>query len=289
MTDGDPSSGTWVMQNIIKQSRHKIVNALWHPRSVMDIKPDIVYLHYGGLLTPWSDNLTNYIKAHPEVKWIGGIRGRMNLKRWSKQWPPEEFCDFVNLLDGISCANYRFADLARKLTDIPVFTCHAGVDTLSFSPSMLPDDFCIGWAGFSMAGAKRFRHIMSLPFPKRTATDLGTWLPFNKMPSFYQKISVYVIASVEEGSPVPPKEAAACGRPVIGVDCGDLAEWIPPRWLVKNGEGWQKRIIPVIQTLQNDRDLLMQESVRFRRLAEQWDYRNIVKEYDEMFEDVAAQ
>jgi glycosyltransferase involved in cell wall biosynthesis len=289
VTDGEPSSGTLVMENIIRHSRHQIRNTFWNPVASLDNCVDLVYLHYGGVMTPWSTKLNTLIRKRRDVKWIGGIRGRLNLKRWSKQWPPEEFCDFVHYLDGISCANQRFADLARKMTDIPVFVCHSGVDTMRFTPSQLPDYFNIGWAGVSSAGSKRFRHIMRLPFPKRTATDLGTWREFNEMPSFYQKISAYVIASVEEGSPVPPKEAAACGRPVVGVDCGDLVEWVPPRWIVKNGDGWKERIIPVIRKLQDDRELLVNESARFRRLAEQWDYRTVVQEYDGMFEDVASE
>jgi glycosyltransferase involved in cell wall biosynthesis len=289
VTDGAASSATTVMTNIAKHSKHNIEVFYWDPHRRIQENTDIVYVHYGGLLTPWSKKINDFIKEHREVKWIAGIRGVLNFRRWTNSWLPTKFCDFVHALDGISTANKKFQSMAEKLApDIPVFTCHSGVDIDMFQPSPLPKHFCIGWAGMASAGSKMFGNFMSLPFPSRTAAgDAGTWRYFKHMPAFYPTISVYVSTSVEEGSPLPPKEAAACARPVVAIDVGDFAEWVPERYLVPNYKNSYKLLTPIIQELMDDRNLLEAESKRFRELSIQWDYKTVARtEYDVMFETV---
>lgn len=45
-------------------------------------------------------------------------------------------------------------------------------------------------------------------------------IPFEKMPSYYNEIDVYICASLNEGTPNPVLEAMACGIPVISTDVG---------------------------------------------------------------------
>ena len=81
---------------------------------------------------------------------------------------------------------------------------------------------------------------------------------------------------------MPPKEAAACGRPVVARRAGDLPEWVPEQYLV----GETHELIPLIELFMNDRELLIEEGKRFRELSLQWDFKNIVAEYDLMFDAV---
>jgi len=278
--DGEESSGTLVMQGVAKHSQHNLRISHLTP----DFKDtDIVYIHAGALLNPW-DHLKDRIKESKRlhgVKWIAGIRGVMNFKRWTDAWPPTRFCDFIYDLDGISVANLEFYNLVRKLDPrLKVFLCHSGVDTDMFKPSPPPEDFCIGWAG-QATGAKMWENFIRLPFPKRTSgAFIGTWRPFHEMPGFYREISVYVSTSVEEGCPVPPLEAAASGRPVVAINVGALPEWVPPECLASN---WRE-LIPIIQRFQDDKELLERESARFRELSLKWDFKMVVKEYDRMFD-----
>jgi len=53
-----------------------------------------------------------------------------------------------------------------------------------------------------------------------------------EMPEFYQGISVYVCASLSEGTPNPILEAMSCGRPVISTNVGIVPEVVDPG---KNG------------------------------------------------------
>lgn len=47
-------------------------------------------------------------------------------------------------------------------------------------------------------------------------------LPMEAMPDFYASVDALVMPSLQEGSPLPPREAAAAGRLVIGTPVGDF-------------------------------------------------------------------
>ena len=282
--DGDSSSATFVIRNILKRSRHNCSLHQWNAEYREDT--DIIYFHYGGILTDNSSIVENFLKKKRDYKWIAGIRGRLNFKRWLKNGG---FHDFVFLLDGVSCANERFRVLSEEKGLSNVFVCHSGVDTEAFSVKPPPKEFCIGWAGSGYAGSKMFGNFLRLPFPKRTsAYDFGTSRKFVDMPSFYDKVGVYVSTSVEEGSPLPPKEAASSGRPVVAIDVGDLCEWVPKEWLVPNFKDSYKLLIPLIEQLRDDEELYLRECKRFREIIENWDYSIIVNEYDSMFSSVCS-
>jgi glycosyltransferase involved in cell wall biosynthesis len=296
--DGDDSSGTYVMRDLARYSRHHLQIVNWTREHEFRDENDVVYFYYGGLLhnTGWSEHgqlLINFMRHHRNVKWIAGIRGNTNLKRWTNEmrpnsWEPTSFCDFVYELDAISVANTTIASICREAGVDNVHVCHSGVDTQRFAYRPLPSHFSIGWAGLASTGAKDVGSFLRLPFPKRTAAvGYGTYIPFEEMHTFYPKISVYVSTSVEEGSAVPPKEAASCGRPVVAFITGDFEEWIPPEYLMERTRCGYKALVPLIARLRDDPDLLQRESKRFRGLAENlWDYAIVAREYDRLFESV---
>lgn len=278
--DGEHSSATLVMRNIQLHSKHNIDIQQWVPEILPDT--DMVYFHYGGLLGENNPQALECLDV--PVKTIAGLRGHLTLKRWAIELSPIHFHGFINKLDAVSCASMEMQRTFSNVEpDIPTFICHSGVDTETFTPRPLPEEFCIGWAGNAYSGAKMFPNFIKLPFSKRTAGDgIGTYRAFRDMPSFYHGISVYVSTSVEEGSPVPPKEAAACGRPVVAIGVGDLVEWVPEEFLV---DEW-KQLIPVLNHLYSDGETLREVSEWFRELSLKWDYRVIVEEYDDMFREV---
>ena len=280
--DGEDSSATIVMKQVAKYSKHNLMVRQWTPEITNET--DLIYFHYGGLLTEKNKQALPYLDA--PVKKIAGLRGYLTFKRWTVGFFLESthLHDFIGKLDAVSCASKELQKMFTNVRqDIPTFVCHSGVDTEAFKPSPLPEHFCIGWAGNAFSGAKVFPNFTKLPFPKRTAGDgIGTYRKFEEMPKFYSGISVYVSTSTEEGSPVPPKEAAACGRPVAAVEVGDLFEWVPEEYLVST---WQE-LIPIIKRFSEDRNLLEVETRRFRELSLRWDYHRVVREYDDMFECV---
>ena len=79
VSDGSGSSATTVMNNIAKHSKHNLTIIQWGAK----YKPetDIVYFHYGGLL-PGDGKQLAQIRKHTDKKYIAGIRGMNNFKRW---------------------------------------------------------------------------------------------------------------------------------------------------------------------------------------------------------------
>ena len=280
--DGEASSATIVMKQLCQHSKHNLTLYQWKPE--LTSETDILYFHYGGILLEKHPRTLTYLDA--PMKKIAGLRGLLTFKRWAVKLNPTHFHDFIGKLDAVSCSNAELQQMFIDVRpDIPTFICHSGVDTELFKPSPPPKHFCIGWAGNAFSGAKMFYNFTKLPFSKRTAGDgIGTYRKFEGMPQFYPLISVYVSVSTEEGSPVPPKEAAACGRPVVAIDVGDLSEWVPEEYLVST---WRE-LVPIIKQFREDRSLLEVAVSRFRGLSLKWDYSLVAREYDDMFERVVV-
>lgn len=110
----------------------------------------------------------------------------------------------------------------------PTFICEDGVNAQLFVPQPLPSEFTIGWAGDSGAGYGSIKGLgIIVEACEQTQTKLviadkanGSSRPFEEMPHWYGGISCYVCASSAEGTPNPPLEAMACGRPVITTRVG---------------------------------------------------------------------
>lgn len=293
--DGIDQSGGIVTQFIQKHSKHDITIAEWSPIKYKSEDYDIIYFHYGGML---GEENVKYIQNNPNVKWIVGLRGHGNFKRLAKGVFIDHIgryeyylVDSMKYFDGVSCSSLEMQDMIENQVNhdgmkVNSYVCHAGVDTESFVPISEPsfDYFKIGWAGNPNSGAKMFGHLLKLPFERREARGA---VPHRDMPAFYQTFHIYVSTSVEEGCPLPPLEAAACGRPVVAIDTGALREWVPEEFLVPNVKDGYKALIPLIRKFK-DPVLWKKESIRFRKLSLPWDFRKISREYDSMFESVSS-
>jgi glycosyltransferase involved in cell wall biosynthesis len=53
-----------------------------------------------------------------------------------------------------------------------------------------------------------------------------TGVPHARMPDYYRAADCLLLTSKSEGSPNVVKEALACALPVVGVDAGDVQEWL---------------------------------------------------------------
>ena len=138
----------------------------------------------------------------------------------------------LTLADVIAVANDQIAaDLtsgAFELGDTPIITVEDGVDTSLFLPSPMPDEFTVGWCGNSGVGRGLVKGLdraaeacdkLGVKFLVEDQCNCG-WLPHWYMPGWYRQISVYLNPSIADGTPNPPLEAMACGRPVISTPVG---------------------------------------------------------------------
>lgn len=267
-----------VMTYIAKYSRHELT--IGSPKYATD-DVDIVYWRWGGKAAIHGDAIKNLHKI--DAKLVLGISGYGTLGRvrhrgrWAP-WVEKNFCAFT--------ANNLELKRITEATPphLPVYLCPSGVDLELFNPTPFPEEFSIGWAGNPKNVWKTVKRFRRLPFTRKMVgprTEAGK-RKYEDMPDFYSGISVYVSTSSREGSPLPPKEAAASGRPVVCTAAGDLVEWVPPEYVVKN----YRDMIPIIERFRDDRSLLVEEGRRFRELALAHDYKRVVDSFDRMFDEV---
>jgi len=116
--------------------------------------------------------------------------------------------------------------------------CENGVDTSLFvPPKTRPTSFMAGWVGNSLSIGQKGLDIIEaacrladVPLlivdakdkPKDIKANSQEWLRDN----LYHKTSVYLCASLYEGTPNPALEALACALPVISTAVGNIPELI---------------------------------------------------------------
>jgi glycosyltransferase involved in cell wall biosynthesis len=124
----------------------------------------------------------------------------------------------------------------------------------------------------------------------KSATNLRTYkdkLPHNEMPKIYNDMDVFMVASVEDGTPNPALEAAACGRPIISNQIGNMPEFIK--------DGWNGFIVPrklsayidKINYFKKNRSELIRMGNNARKTVEEgWTWRLQSENYRKMFHDI---
>jgi glycosyltransferase involved in cell wall biosynthesis len=124
----------------------------------------------------------------------------------------------------------------------------------------------------------------------KSATNLRTWkdrLPHTEMPTIYNQMDVFVVASIEDGTPNPALEAAACGRPIISNRIGNMPEFIK--------DGYNGFIVPrkigeyvnKIRYFQDNRSELIRMGENARKtILEGWTWKKQAENYREMFRGI---
>jgi glycosyltransferase involved in cell wall biosynthesis len=99
----------------------------------------------------------------------------------------------------------------------------------------LPTQFAVGYLGDPEA-FKRFE-IIELAAKQARVPCYGVlsdkWHPQSDILALYQRISCYVVASFEDGGPLPAQEAMLCGRPVATTYVGMMPDVM---WPGRGGE-----------------------------------------------------
>ena len=120
----------------------------------------------------------------------------------------------------------------------PIIVAPDGVDQHLFDFKPLPVEFKVGWAGNAQRfaptltedhkGVHCIKEACKIANVKLRYLDASSGDPWEQweMPKFYDGISVYLCASLSEGTPNPVLEAMSCGRPVISTPVGVVPEVI---------------------------------------------------------------
>ena len=117
-----------------------------------------------------------------------------------------------------------------------------------------------------------------------TSDKNDKFIPHDKMPEYYNKIDLYICASLNEGTPNPVLEAMACGVPVISTDVGIVPEVFgktQKEFILKerNIKSLKEKIIYLLNNL-NMLEILSKENLES---IKDWTWENKVKEFDKFF------
>ncbi len=124
----------------------------------------------------------------------------------------------------------------------------------------------------------------------RSVTNMKTYqdkIPHTEMPRVYNQMDVFLVASIEDGTPNPALEAASCGRPIISNAIGNMPELIV--------DGYNGFIVPKkigayaekIRYFKENRDELIRMGNNARKsILEGWTWKIQAENYRKMFEDI---
>ena len=117
--------------------------------------------------------------------------------------------------------------------------------------------------------------------------DYTNAVPLNQMPSIYQGMDVFIVASKEDGTPNPALEAAACGIPIISNHIGNMPEFIEDG---VNGFLVDKHVnayVEKINWLRDNRARLVEMGQNARKTVEEgWTWRVQSDHWRRMFKEV---
>ena len=117
--------------------------------------------------------------------------------------------------------------------------------------------------------------------------DFRTRVPYCEMYKQYQEMDVFIVASIEDGTPNGALEAAACGRPIISNRIGNMPEFIKNGY---NGFLVDMNIdsyVEKIKYLNENRDKLVEMGKNARTTVEQgWTWKIQSENYRKMFRKI---
>ena len=100
-------------------------------------------------------------------------------------------------------------------------------------------------------------------------------------------MDVFVVASLEDGTPNPALEAASCGRPIISNRIGNMPEFIKDGY---NGFLVGRTVaeyVDKIKWLQDNRSKMINMGLRARETVEKyWTWEIQAENYRKMFRDI---
>lgn len=195
-----------------------------------------------------------------------------------------EFKLSLDLASAVGVANQEIANQMRYrgFDQKPFFLIEDGVNTELFIHKPLPQIMTFGWAGNPSAGHGQ---IKGLELIKEACSETGhelkvldatkKRLEHEQMPQWYSTISCYICASSMEGTPNPPLEAMACGRPVISTRVGILERIINDGINGMFVKRTVNELICAIRAMERRDIMKMSFAARFAAESHSWTYKII--------------
>jgi len=114
----------------------------------------------------------------------------------------------------------------------------------------------------------------------------GKRLSIDKMYKAYNKMDCLVVGSKYESGPMPPLEAALCGRSTITTRCGFMENVFDDSTSIFI-DGNSESLVEAMKVFINDRQSCIDKGARSKnRMLNEWNWKNVIKYQDDFFEGV---
>jgi glycosyltransferase involved in cell wall biosynthesis len=169
-----------------------------------------------------------------------------------------------------------------------------GVDTELFYPKVKIDknsELIVGHVGkkCELKGQSEFIFPAIRKSGVKSYTNTKDWtnkIPHNEMVNEYAKMDLMLVCSIEDATPNPALEAAACGRPIISNTIGNMPELIVNGY---NGFIVNRNVdeyVEKINYFKNNQDELVKMGYNNRKAIKEWDWKYMSKNYMKMFDTI---
>lgn len=179
------------------------------------------------------------IKFLPKKITMVGIHGH---HAWDKRKtrpdkdvaPPRKLVDFLESFHSVNVVSMKLYKIFKKAGLGKLYYTANGVDSKVFTPAKRDGKkFVVGYSGSKSHDWRKGVSKFIEPASKKAGAKLkiamlstGSYIPLNKMPSFYRCLDAYVCASSSEGFSLSVLEAASCGIPIISTRVGGCEDLI---------------------------------------------------------------
>jgi hypothetical protein len=264
----------WAFDHIAQQVKSRLSNEF-----------DFCIIPYQSLTTGEADILVSFWWP-PAPILRANVKAKANVVcvydefSWRTPSAMQQFELVARQATVLAVANKRLIKYLEHTAPSRTMLIEDGVDCQMFAPSRLPVEFTAGWTG-NTEGLKRVNgpDIKGINIITEACKRAGVRLvkadasshyrSHDEMPEWYRGISVYLCASLAEGTPNPVLEAMACGRPVISTDVG----LVPQLVNAENGIIVEREIDAFVAALNSIKDRnLADMGAEARKSVEPWDW-----------------
>ena len=206
--------------------------------------------------------------------------------------PPNHLINDLAGFRGVNFVSKRLYDLFRRngLDDSKAYLTENGVESSVFAPgdACKREGLVVGYSGSKSHDWRKGVTEFIMPAAKKAGVkaeiamlSTGNYVPLEEMPSFYDKIDVYICASASEGFSLSVLEAASCGKAVISTGVGGCVDLIKDE---VNGYLVDRSVEAIAKKIEmlKDNDLYLSISSEMRKtIVEEYDWSVKVKEWIE--------
>lgn len=288
---------------LLLASECSMIHFLWRP-IVATYKEDYAQNKISSLGMTEHDFRKKYI----DNKIISvAIYDHLLLEGKDRKYTERLFSEPSSIVNCYTVSTKRIEEIYRRDKGIkmkPDAVIPDGVDLSIFKPDKLERfnsisdrTVKIGWVGNSKWEISDLKGINTIIKPAInvlqkqgynitlvTSDKQSHPIPFEKMPSFYSDIDIYVCASLFEGTPNPILEAMACGVPIISTSVGLVQEVFGE---MQSNYILQERsvncLVHALKMLLNNPSMLAQLSKENICSIMCWDWKIVINNFDNYF------